>query len=260
MDHFNRLPLILVSVFILTITAGNAAKHRYGKGFFNHTGCLYAHLGGGNFEMQTADGDLIDERLSIDSLTYEGAKSKCSNENGESGKLVFSFKLDEKTKFKAVTIGMKIVPSLSEGFWEISQANLTISRADVDRKRTFQLLVEDMYASLVHSYSCSELVLRTLHKKKPDNETGRIEPRAIIILERFQLQPFQERENAVFAPSFDCSTWISVPGLMGLILILFITIVTVIGVDFLQKIETNEFKFNKEGQLFTQSQMESNKR
>lgn len=209
--------------------------------------------------MITADGELIDERLDINSLTYDYTKSECTTENGAYSKIVFSFKLDEKTKIKSVTVGLKIVPSLSEGFWEVSQANLTISRADVDRKRTFPLQVEDIYASLSHSYSCSELVLKTAHKKKPDNETRRVEPVAIVSLERFQLQPFKERDNVVFAPSFDCATWISVPGLMGLILILFITLVTVVGVDFLQKIETNEFKFNKEGQLFTQSQMESNK-
>lgn len=210
--------------------------------------------------MLRADGSQISEELKSDSLIYDAAKSKCTGAKGESGMIVFSFDVNERTKLKAIMISLKIDPSLSEGFWEVSQADLTVFRADSGKKRTFSLQVEDIYASLVHSYSCSELVLKTQHNPQSKNETGSIEPRATITLRRFQLQPFQEKQNVVFASSFDCSTWISVPGLMGLILILFITVVTIIGVDFLQKIEINDFKFNKESQLFTQSQMDSNKR
>lgn len=208
--------------------------------------------------MNTAYGAVISESLDLDSLTYDSSKTKCIEDN-EHGRLVFSFKLDEKTKIKSISIGMRVEPSLSEGTWEINEANLTITRADVNRKRTFPLRVQDMYASLSHSYSCNELVLRTMHEKKPDNETGRIEPRAELTLKRFQLQPFSELKDVVFGPSYDCSTWITIPGLMGLILITFMTTFTIVGVYFLKKIETNDFKYNKEGQLFTQFQMESNK-
>lgn len=208
--------------------------------------------------MSTAYGGLISESLDLDSLSYDSSKTKCVKEN-EHGKLVFSFKLDEKTKIKSITVGMKVEPSLSEGTWEISQANLTITRADVNKKRTFPLRVQDIYASLSHSYSCNELVLRTMHERKPDNETGRIEPRAELTLRRFQLQPFSESANVVFSPSYDCSKWITIPGLMGFVLIIFMTTFTIVGVYFLKKIEINDFKYNKEGQLFTQSQIESNK-
>lgn len=208
--------------------------------------------------MTTADGDLIEEELNLDKLTYDSAKTRCTN-NNEPGKVVFSFKIDAKSKIKTVTLSMRIASSLSEGYWEISHANLTITRADIDRKRTFPLRVSEMYASLTHSYSCAKLDLQTQHRKKSDNETGRIEPHAKITLDRFQLQPFPELESVVFGPSFDCSTWFSVPSFMGLVLILFMTTIIIIGVHFLQKMETNDFKYSKEGQLFTQSQVAANK-
>lgn len=261
MQHPTGIQFFIVLVSLVAISWGRSAKHTPREGFFNHTGCLYAYQEQGSFEMLRADGESIEANLTLDSLTYDAVKSNCTGANGESGMIVFSFEVPPKnTKLKAISISMKITPSLSEGFWEISRADLTVFKADSNKKRTFSLQVEDIYASLMHSYSCSALVLRTQHNPQSKNETGSVEPRAAITLRRFQLQPFQEQQNAVFASSFDCSTWISVPGLMGLILILFVTVVTIIGVDFLKKIEINDFKFNKESQLFTQSQMDSNKR
>lgn len=223
------------------------------KGFYNHTGCLYAHMNGGNFHMITAEGDEIDESLELDSLKFE--KSRCLSEN-ETGKIGFSFKIKDKSKIKSISIAMRIFSSASEGFWEVSQANLTWIRADKDKRRTIPLGISNIYAGSSFSYSCSKLVLVTQPRKRTDNETTM----AQITIERFQLQPFPELEKVVFAPSFDCAKWISIPGAMGLILVLFMTLVTVIGTIYLQKIETNDFKYNKEGLLFTQSQMELSRR
>lgn len=245
--------LILSSMVMVART-----QDAYGKGFFNHTGCLYSYLEGGFLQMHTADEIIVQEEFDTESLTYDPIKSKCTNEN-EPGKIVFTFKTEDRDRIKSATISMKIVPSLSEGYWEIGQANITIARADIDRKKTFPLRVSEMYASLRHSYSCKDLMLESYQKKKPANETGRNEPRVQISLKRFQLQPFSESEDTVFNPSFDCAVWITIPGLMGLILIAFMTVVAMIGINLLSNIDTNDFKNNKEGQLFTQSQMESNK-
>lgn len=250
----------IISVVILTIAAltGKSIGHNYGDGFLNHSRCLYTYLDGGELELHTADGDVVLEDLDTKLLIYDSARTKCVNA-GDPGKVVFHFKTDEKSKIKLITVGMRIVPSLSEGIWEISQANLTIVSAETERKRTFPLRIWDMYASLSHSYSCNELNLQTLPKKRPSNESGFGEPRAFLTLRRFQLQPFAELENYIFAPSFDCSTWFSIPGIMGFALILFMITVTIIGTILLQNINTNDFKYNKEGIQFTQSQMESNK-
>lgn len=243
---------------LLISTRESLGKDGYGKGFHNQSRCLYAYMEGGSFEMNTAYGDIISEPLDPNSLTYDSDKTKCID-GPKHGKLVFTFKLDEKTKIKSVTIAMKIEPVIPKGYWQVSRANLTIARADVNKKRTFPLQVVDIYAGFDFSYSCNELVLRTLHEKKLDNETGRLEPWAEIVLDRFQLQPHPEAARYVFLPSYDCSTWFSTAGLMGLVLIVFMISVAIVGSYQLLKIDTNSFMYNKEGQLFTQSQMESNK-
>lgn len=256
-DYFQFL--VCTFLLITTIDAAKSRKKDYGNGFFNHSGCMYSYLEGGEFSLRTADGDTIIEELDINELSYDSAKSKCIGEVTP-GKLVFGFKFDGKKKIKSMVISMKISPSPSEGTWEISQANLTITRADIDRKRTFGLRVAELYASLSHSYSCSSLTLNTIPKRKADfNETGKLEPRGSVTLQRFQIQPFQELERTVFGPSYDCSSWFTVVGVMGLGLILFMTVVALIGVKCLLSIETNDYKYNREGIKFTQSQMESNK-
>lgn len=253
--HYSSL---LLCILYLTVSASRVSSHNYGRGFFNKSSCLYAYTSGASFELRTADGDILRPKLNLNQLDYDEAKSKCTNEN-KPGKLVFSFDIDGK-KIKSIAISMKISPAVSEGLWKISQANLTVTRADIDKRRTFQLKVNEMYASLEHSWSCSELVLKTVHKKKPSNETANFEPRARLTLNNFQVQPFEELKNTVFAPSFDCAVWFTLSGVMGFVLILFIAFVTIIGTIFLSKITTNDFKFSKEGILFTQAQIEANKR
>lgn len=251
-----------VSLYIFLSLSLTLVQADYGEGFHNKSGCLYTYMSGASFEMVTGSGPVIVENFSSKALKYDlGGKSKCLDEKTKLGKVVFSYEMEKnKHHIDMVTVSMRIASSPSEGTWEISQANLTVTRAVTGKKRVFPLKVADLYAGSRHSYSCNELILQSIHKRKPDNETDRIEPRVKITLERFQLQPFEELENVVFASSFDCSTWISMAGLMGLVLIMFITVTVVGGVHFLSKIETNDFKYNKEGQMFTQSQIESNKR
>lgn len=249
--------LILTFSFCM-MSSRIAAREDYGLGFYNHSGCLYAYQEDGNFTMITDDGEEIVEKLSVANLDYNETISRCTD-MGENGKLVFSFRIGQSRNIelepviKSVVISMAISTLPSKGVWIIQNANLTISRRD--KRRTFQLKVRDHYAGLGYSYSCNVLKLDTFNKKKSSNTTAH----ATITLRRFQLQPFEEQIDSVFASSYDCSTWVSITGFMGFTLIVFITIVTVIGVSFLQRIETNDFKFQKEGLLFTQAQMESSK-
>lgn len=260
-DIFRHLYLFSFMFVLISVVAAKSEKQAdaYGNGFFNHSGCLYSYLEGGELTLNTADGDTIYEELNVDEVTYDSAKSKCTGEVTP-GRLVFSFKFEGKNKLKSMALSMKISPSPSEGYWEINQANLTITRADIDKRRTFGLRVSEFYASLRHSYSCSSLTLKTILKRKSDfNETGKYEPHASVTLTRFQLQPFQELDKTIFAPSYDCSSWFTVVGIMGLGLILFMTIVALIGVKCLLSIESNDYKHCREGLKFTQSQMEANK-
>lgn len=255
-NNLIQLFMSLVTIFLLT-TRNCSAKRK--SGFFNHTGCLYAYMSGGQFEMVTNDGNEVNEPLETKALSYDSTRSKCTKYPNP-GQLVFTYKMDEGSKLKSVSVLMNIRQVTSQGYWQIDQANLTIVRADIDKKRTFILRASpNMYASMSHSYSCSNLTLETINRKKSDNET-RGGSRARITLERFQLQPFAELKDVVFGPSYDCSQWMTVPGLMGFILIVFMTTFTVIGVSHLRKIETNDFKFYREGILFTQSHLDSDKR
>lgn len=229
----------------------------YGPAFLNHSGCLYAYIGGGQFFMTTADEFKINETLDLDKLEFEQSKTRCVGRM-QTGKLAFSFKFEKNDRINSLTVSMRIAPSTTGGYWDVSQANLTVTRADIERKRTFPLRAASIYASSDHSYSCNELKLVTSPKRKMDNET-RADPFAMVILERFQLQPFGELKRHVFAESYDCSGWITIPGVMGLVLILFMLAVTVLGTILLKGIETNDFKFSKEGLRFTQSQLETHK-
>lgn len=251
--------LIVILLFHTAIVRTSlGAPKNYGPGFFNHTGCMYVHIGGGEFEMTTADEARVNETLEVKDLTFEPTKTRCVNEKS-AGKVAFTFKLDKNDKINTVGISMKITPVDKYGYWEISQVNLTIVRADIDRRRTFQTKAPSMYSAADYSYSCQRLELWTVNKKKQENET-KFEPSATITLHKFQLQPFGELKRVVFASSYDCSNWATIPELMGLILILLIILVTSVGAILLRSIETNDFKFTKEGLQFTQAQLESSKR
>jgi len=214
---------------------------------------------GGTFEMITADEATVNETLDMSLIDFEESRSRCVKERN-AGKVSFSFKIENNKKVSSVSVSMRISPIDKYGYWRVNQANLTIIRADIERKRTFQLKIPSMYSAADYSYSCSELELNTVYRKKgQDNET-KFEPSARITLERFQLQPFGELERKIFAPSYDCSAWMTIPEVMGLILVLFIIVVTSIGAILLKRIETNDFKFTREGILFTQAQVESSKR
>lgn len=240
-------------------SSNNRAFGRYGPGFYNHSGCLYVHIGdNGLFEMTTADDFKVNETLELSSLDFEEQKSRCREET-KSGKLTFTYKFPKNERIGSIMISMRILPTDNGGYWEVSQANLTVTRADIERKRTFPMRLSNMYAGRDYSYSCSQLVMTTLpRRQKSDNDT-KVDPYASVTLPRFQLQPFEQMKDYVFAPSYDCSVWMTIPGLMGFILILFMTIVTIIGVSLLKSIETNDFKFQKEGLQFTQAQMELSK-
>lgn len=231
----------------------------YGPGFFNHSGCLYLYMEGGSFEMITADEARVNETLEVDSIEFDRSKTKCVREKNP-GRVSFSFKLSGNKKVSSVAIAMRVTPIDKYGYWAVSQANLTITRADIDRKRTFQLGLSTMYSAADHSYSCGRLKLETMYNRRKQENDTKVDPSATIALNKFQLQPFPELEHVIFAPSYDCSVWVTIPEIMGLILVLLVVAVTALGAVSLKRIDTNDFKFSKEGLLFTHTQMETSKR
>lgn len=277
MSHIARIIVLLVSfchMLDFSVAARKSTKlsgvSNSDNGFYNHSGCLYAYMEGATFDMITADGLNINEDIGKELLTYDKSKTQClsridkkkrDGEFSEAAKLVFSFRMDDRVKsIKLISISMRIVESKNEGYWEISQANMTITRADIDKKRTFRLkLPYDVSAGLDYSYSCNRLTLHTLHRAKTDNETSRVEPHASISLLRFQVQPFGELRNHVFAASFDCSRFVTLPLVMGSLLVGFMILVCIVGVYNLVSFENIDFKFSKESISFTQSQRDTHR-
>lgn len=249
--------VILLSFSLAPINRSLGARRGYGPGFFNDSGCMYLYMDGAEFEMLTADGKKINETLDLKALSYNATKTKCVKDKTP-GKVTFSFKVDNE-QVNSVLVSMRVMPVDKYGYWIVSQANMTITRNDLDLRRTFQVKVPNIYSAATYSYSCSRLELQTMYRKKQFNDT-KVDPSATLTLKRFQLQPFPELKHLVFAASYDCFNWITIPELMGLILIVFMITITIIGVIPLARIVTNDFKFTKEGLMFTQSQLESTKR
>lgn len=240
-------------------------RELYGPGFYNHSRCLYVYMSGGEFNMTTVDNDVTQEILDIKSLTYDSNKTYCLNEDNMA-RLTFSFEFNAANKIKSITISMRIHSNPVEGLWSIIQSNLTVSRGG-NKRKLFSLRMDELYDNLYigsdFSYSCNELELETFRKGKPEPSENGTEtksgPHGKIILRNFQLQPFSESSHHVFNESFDCSSWLTIPTLLGLIFFLLMVGLGVGPIYWLATTEPGDFKYVKEAQAFTQSQMESSK-
>lgn len=255
--------LILVLSFIVFV---NTKKQRhqkpkgdgYGDGFYNHSKCLYVYIGGGEFGMITADGIEVNENLTTKSLIFNPNKTSCLTEEKD-GRVAFTFKLNDDHVIKSISISMKIFSKPRQSIWGIHKMDLTVLRED-GRKKTFQLEVErEIYAGKDFSYSCNDLQLETRWKSTPGANETKGEPHGWLSLQRFQLQPFPESPERIFADSFDCAVWFTIPTLLGFILFIFMLSLGIYPAYLLANIEPGDFKYVKEGQQFTQTQMESSK-
>lgn len=92
--------------------------------------------------------------------------------------------------------------------------------------QVYKLSSHEITASDGFSFSCNQLILRS-HGENP----------AVLTIHRFQLQPFAS-EKTVFAESFDCSTWFTIPTWMGLISMSFFSFIVSVGVYFLFNIKS----------------------
>lgn len=187
-------------------------------------------------------------------LQYD-SKSNCTN-GIHPGNLIASFDLNDNN-MKSMTLEFQIRDFPSEGYWAITSATLKISpnNKQLFPTDTIDLLPIDMYAGEKFSYSCYSLVLQNRLPTKDG-------PNFKITLKRFQVQPFSELHNFVFASSYDCSVWLTLPVIMGLLLILFIVFTVMIGVYLLmeQGNQTSDLRFSKQGgMLMNQAQLDATK-
>lgn len=110
----------------------------------------------------------------------------------------------------------------------------------------FSLRPTEISASDEHSFSCVDLELRST---KPKDQKYTL----ILKLKRLQVQPFKLPDNKkkVFADSYDCSTWFTIPLWIGFLVILFFTTILAFGVYALMDIKTPDRFENPKGKTIT---------
>ena len=122
--------------------------------------------------------------------------------------------------------------------------------AKINNTIDYDFRTADLYADEGNSYSCSALRLS-------GNSNG---THADLVLHDFQIQPFGEGKETVFAQSQDCSVWITEPVLMGFLVILLGVVVVLLGTSFLAQISSSDLKFSKQGGiLMNQAQLDATK-
>jgi len=169
-----------------------------------------------------------------------------------------NFKADDNFNSIRLEFDIKSVPN--SGVWEIVKTQFIIEprnpNYNPDRQVDLKPAQGLIYASSQQSYSCSALVLTNLTPTKDH-------PQYKITLRRFQVQPFENPDaRYIFAKSRDCSLWLTLPQIMGFLLLVFIVFTSLIGVYLLLELgtHTSDLKFSKQGgMLMNQAQLDATK-
>lgn len=258
MRNVSLLPALVAALFLLSIVRnGPAPVSGAYPNLLNHTGCLYAYMSdGGKYEV-TVPESTDHPKGTLQKFSYD-AKSACITEKNP-GLLVINFDFAETddNNFASMSIEFELNAVPKEYNWEISKATLKIqpNNKQMFPVDTFELKSAsgDIYAGAQQSYSCSSLVL--VNRVQTGNQFK-------ITLKRFQVQPFHEPGSTVFASSRDCSVWLTLPQIMGLLLMLFIIMTVLIGVYLLVELggHSSDLRFSKQGgMLMNQAQLDATK-
>lgn len=244
---------VLLQLLAFSSVVTLQALASYPAFFHNKDNCLYSYIEDGAYQITFQDAE--PQEGALKGIQYDDSKSSCARAH-EPGKLFVSFS-PEDNNMHQLSIEFSIKSLQSEGYWTVDKAILRIDPSNPSQFPSKEIALKpvDIYASQNNSYSCNALVLQNLSPKKD-------EPRFKITLKRFQLQPFKELDRVVFAPSHDCAVWITMPVLMGFLLILFITVTSMIGIYLLleQGNQSSDLKFSKQGgMLMNQAQLDATK-
>lgn len=244
------LTTLVSSLVLATVGLVDAA---YPPGFYSKNNCLYSHIADSSYLITFFEGDPW--AGTINKFNYDDTRSNCTN-GVFPGNLVVTFPTADNN-INSMTLEFLIKPAPAEGYWEVKQAVLTLNPVNSNRLNNtliYQMMPMDMYAGLFNSYSCSKLELQSRALKE--------KPFIKLTLNRFQIQPSKEGDKVIFQPSSDCAVWITLPVLMGLILILFITFTVMLGVNLIlaQGNQTGDLRFSKQGgMLMNQAQLDATK-
>lgn len=241
--------VILVTVFCLL--ACWQAEAAYPPNFQNVSGCLLNYMNDGQYRITFLDapeeqsGQLAISKMSLDS------SSSCTF-------LKLNFDVNDNN-VQSISLEFTVRKSPNSGFWDVEKTTMKITpnNNQMIKSNTFELKpINDLFAPMSKSYSCSNLVLQNINPTKDG-------PHFKITLKRFQLQPFGDASPLyVFAPSRDCSTWLTMPQIMGFLLVLFIIFTALFGVYLLLELgnQQGDIKFSKQGgMLMNQAQLDATK-
>lgn len=242
---------LYIFTFLGLVVAG-FIEAAYPPSFHNQDNCLYTYMEDGYYSISFPESE--PQRGLLTKITYD-KRTKCTKEL-EPGLLVVVFNMNDNN-MESMTLEMQVKQSPSEGYWEVDKATLKIAPVNSNTfpSTTIELKPVDIYAGQTFSYSCNHLILQNLVLNKN-------EPQFQLHLKRFQLQPFKELEKVIFAHSYDCSVWLTLPIVMGLLLILFITFTVMVGVYLMLELgnQNGDLKFSKQGgMLMNQAQLDATK-
>lgn len=247
------LSLVLRSCWQTSLV--QAVQQQLPPNFFNRTGCLYVTTTDAGQYRVTSPDWTDQQQGALGNLTY-GTGSACISK-GQPGLLVMNYDTSDMN-FQSMTIEFTIKSDVKNDNWEISKVILTINPRNSQLFPEKELALQpanggEIYASMNHSYSCSSLVLTNANRNGPFFK---------ITLRRFQLQPFPEPDTRIFAASRDCSSWLTMPQIMGFLLILFMTSTVLIGAYLLLELgnHSSDLRFSKQGgMLMNQAQLDATK-
>lgn len=251
--------LLFLPCFLLSLCGATLVNAAYPPGFNNFTGCIYTYLLDERSEyIVTFPEPTETQKGTLKGLNYDASKSNCIDGTStptKPGLLTMDFTLNDNY-FQSMSLEMHF-NNVGKEFWEVTKATLKIlpSNSQPFPSTTIDLrsVSGDVYAGQEQSYSCSSLVLVNLLPSGPQFR---------LTLRRFQLQPFHEPAKTVFAPSRDCSTWLTMPQIMGFILVLFMIFTVLIGVYLLLELggHSSDLRYSKQGgMLMNQAQLDATK-
>lgn len=139
----------------------------------------------------------------------------------------------------------------SKRWWRVSQLTAGIKYKDINER--VNLDPQPIESASDFSFSCSDLVTDSQYNSTDIDDLQQFTRSYYfeLIFDRFQLQPFKSRNNKVFAESFDCSTFFTIPIWMGLFVILMMIAIVFVGVYFLSEIHTMDRFENPKGKTIT---------
>ncbi len=211
--------------------------------------CIYLFTNGGriNITVTKSGSSKPDFTLSGElPLQPNDVSGECPKFNKTDKKSYGKLKLEYYNIEKFGKFDITFSIEICKNWWKVNQISANVH----SNKGIFNLQLDSdlIEAENNFSFSCGQLTLRDINIT---NEESLDSTKAVLSFNRFQLQPFKWKSHQIFAESFDCTTFFTIPIWMGLITVLFFVFLLLIGVYFLNEIKTMDRFENPKGKTIT---------